>query len=64
MFGFCSECEECACFDSIIEQCKNAYVFSKRKEVLYQPTFWKVFTHTFRDDIHFRLEIFAVVECK
>ena len=52
----CGNCFNCKHLKKTEQECKNAYLFSKRKYLSCQPTKWKVFFFN-RDDLNFRLEI-------
>lgn len=54
---FCENCFECGKLNEIRERLNNAYFHKKRTDSPYQPVSWKVFLFTFRDPVHFRLEI-------
>ena len=56
----CENCFECEKLKKIRECLNDAYFYKKRTDLSYQPIHWKVFLFTFRDSIHFRLEILSV----
>ena len=56
----CENCFDCGKISEIREQLNGAYIYEKRTDMSYQPIHWKVFLFTFRDPIHFRLEILSV----
>ena len=56
--NFCENCFEGEKLNKIREQLNDAYFYKKRTDLPYQPVHWKVLLFTFRDPIHFRLEIF------